>query len=243
MKELAVLLLLAVSASFGADEPIVSRVYQLKYADPVALNTLLTPYVRHIQVDRGLKAMSVTMRQDAVADVEQIIKRFDVPPPPVPNVEVTIYMMSALPTPSVAPIPPELEPVIKQLKSMFSYKSYQLIDTEVIRVRAGQGGDASAVVDNKGPSGPSGAKTISEMKFRSVTPSTDERGRAMRIDGLKVGLKTPTVSGPKGEYQYIDTGISTDVDIREGQKVVVGKVNMDGADRASIVVLAARVVE
>jgi hypothetical protein len=240
MKKLAILILLAVSASFGADEPIVSRVYQLKYADPVAFNALLAPYVRHIQVDRGLKAMSVTMRQDAVADVEQIIKRFDVPPPPVPNVEVTIYMMSAVPTQSAAPIPPELEPVIKQLKSMFSYKSYQLIDTEVIRVRAGQGGDASAVVDNKGPSG---AKTISEMKFRSVTPSIDEKGRAMRIDGLKVGLKIPVIAGPKGEYQYLDTGISTDVDIREGQKVVVGKVNMDGADRASIVVLAARVVE
>jgi hypothetical protein len=180
------------------------------------------------------------MRQDAVAEVEEIIKRFDVPPPPVPNVEVTIYMMSALPTPSAAAVPPELEPVIKQLKSMFSYKSYQLIDTEIIRVRAGQGGEASAVVDNKGPSG---AKTISQMKFRSVTPSIDEKGRVMRIDGLKVGLRVPIASSPKGEFQYIDTGISTDVDIREGQKVVVGKVNMDGADRASIVVLAARVVE
>ena len=58
-----------------------------------------------------------------------------------------------------------------------------------------------------------------------------------------MGLRVPIASSPKGEFQYIDTGISTDVDIREGQKVVVGKVNMDGADRASIVVLAARVVE
>jgi hypothetical protein len=148
--------------------------------------------------------------------------------------------MSALSAPSPTAIPQELEPVVKQLKSMFSYKGYQLIDTEVIRVRAGQGGDASAVVDNKGPTG---AKTISEMKFRSATPSVDEKGRAMRIDGLKVGLKIPIPKNAKGEYTYIDTGISTDVDIREGQKVVVGKVNMDGADRASIVVLSAKVVE
>jgi len=44
-------------------------------------------------------------------------------------------------------------------------------------------------------------------------------------------------------HQYIDTGIATDVDIREGQKVVVGKANMDGSDRASIVVLTAKVVD
>ena len=43
--------------------------------------------------------------------------------------------------------------------------------------------------------------------------------------------------------QFIETGINTDVDIGEGQKVVVGKANMDGSDRASIVVLTAKVVE
>jgi hypothetical protein len=41
------------------------------------------------------------------------------------------------------------------------------------------------------------------------------------------------------QYQYINT----DVDVREGQKVVVGKANMDGSDRASIIVLTAKVVE
>ena len=44
-------------------------------------------------------------------------------------------------------------------------------------------------------------------------------------------------------FQYLDTGLNTDVDIREGQKVVVGKANMDGSDRASIVILTAKVVE
>ena len=156
------------------------------------------------------------------------------------NVEVTIYLMSALATPSASPIPAEMESVVKQLRSMFSYKGYQLIDTEVIRVRAGQGGDASAMVNSKGPCG---AKTISQLKFSSAKPTTDDKGRAVRIDGLKVGLKVPVPANTKGEYNYIDTGISTDVDIREGQKVVVGKVNMDGADRASIVVLSAKVVE
>ena len=53
----------------------------------------------------------------------------------------------------------------------------------------------------------------------------------------------PAGGSGQATYQYVETGINTDVDIREGQRVVVGKANMDGTDRASIVVLTAKVVE
>jgi hypothetical protein len=43
---------------------------------------------------------------------------------------------------------------------------------------------------------------------------------------------------PHGEAQ-----ISTSVDVGEGQKVVVGKANMDSADNALILVLTAQVIE
>jgi hypothetical protein len=247
MKKLGILILL-VTQFVWAEEPLLSHVYQLKYADPKGLVKLLSPYVPQIggsiQFDDHLKALAITTRKDAFTDIEQIIKQFDVPPPPVLNIDVTIYLMSALGTPSSGAVPPELEAVVKQLKNTFSYKGYQLIDTEVMRVRAGQGGEVSGVV-NGAPS-VDGNKTISYVKFRSASVSTDEKGRAIRIDGLKVGFKIPTTSGSgsgQKQYQYIDTGINTDVDIREGQKVVVGKSNMNGSDRASIVVLTAKVVE
>ncbi len=240
MKKLAALFLLAATMGLRAEDKPVMRIFELKYVDPKVLYNLLNNFGA-MQYSEPLHTITVGTRDNTqMSETERLIQRYDVPPPPVPNIEVTIYLMSALSVPSSTVIPQELDGVIKQLKGMFSYKGYQLIDTEVIRVRAGQGGDASAVVDNKGPTG---SKTISQMKFRSATPSTDEKGRTMRIDGLKVGLKIPILTNAKGEYTYIDTGISTDVDIREGQKVVVGKVNMDGADRASIVVLSAKVVE
>ena len=186
----------------------------------------------------------IRARQGDLPEIEKIIQRLDVPPPPVQNIDVTIYLMSALGQPAAGAVPSELEGVVKQLKSTFSYKGYQLIDTQVIRVRAGQGGDASGVVENSSPV--AGAKTVSQVKFRSASVSTDEKGRAIRIDNLRVGLRVPIPSSPNSKpdsFQYIETGINTDVDIREGQKVVVGKANMDGSDRASIVVLTAKVVE
>ena len=107
-------------------------------------------------------------------------------------------------------------------------------------------GEASGVVESSTPV--AGAKTISQVKFNSASVSTDDKGRAIRIDHLRVGLRVPIHFHPgamqtQAGVQFIDTGINTDVDIREGQKVVVGKANMDGSDPASIVVLTAKVVE
>lgn len=232
-----------------SDDAPVTRIIQLKYANPRRMAAILQPFGigfgSPILWDDELKTLTITARPSAVPEIEKLIQRFDVPPPPVQNIEVTLYLMSALPQPSPGSVPPELDGVIKQLKSMFSYKGYQLIDTQVIRVRAGQGGEASGVVDHA-PS-VNGNKTISQVKFKSASVSTDEKGRQIRVDGLKVGLKIPvsssaSASGQK-QFQYLDTGISTDVDVHEGQKVVVGKANMDGSDRASIVVLTAKVVE
>jgi hypothetical protein len=238
MKKLAILMLfMALSGLQAAEKD--TRVFQLKYADPRAVRELLMafgPVVPNIE----LKALSITALKESFPEIEEIIHRLDVPPR---NIEVTIYLMSALGTPSAGAVPAELESVVKQLKSTFSYKSYQLIDTELIRVRAGEGGEVSGIIN--GAPAVEGAKPISQIKFKSATFSTDERGVTIRIDLLKLGVKVPTVSGSNSgqkQYQYIDTGISTDVDIREGQKVVVGKANMDGTDRASIVVLTAKLV-
>src|SRR5260370_4435912 len=234
MKKLAILILFATLPHLQAED--VHRTFQLKYIDPRSLIPLIT--TGHITFDSSLKALTITARDSAaMSEAEEIIKRFDVPPPAVHNIDVTIYLMSALGQPAGGAVPAELESVVKQLKSTFSYKGYQLIDTEVIRVRAGQGGEVSGGV-MEGPS-IDGNRTISQVRFRSASVSTDEKGRAIRIDSLKVGLKIPIVSSGSAatgqkQYQYLDTGMSTDVDVREGQKVVVGKANMDGSDRASI---------
>jgi hypothetical protein len=241
MTKITIAILWTAMSCLRAQEPkveIVTKVFQLKYADARRLANLMNR--SGIVWDDQLRALVVNRPKSDMAEIEQMIQRFDVPPLPVLNIDVTIYLMSALGTPSTGAVPQELEGVVKQLKNTFSYKGYQLIDTEVMRVRAGQGGEVSGVVD--GAPSLDGNKTISQVKFRSASVSTDEKGRAIRIDGLKVGFRVPVRSGEK-QYNYIDTGINTDVDVREGQKVVVGKSNMDGSDRASIVVLTAKVVD
>src|SRR6266550_2488807 len=176
MKRFAILVLLAGLVCLYAQEPpkpnaaFVTRFYQLKYADPNSMANLLQFSVRHAASNQQLHALTVDVKTDGIAEVEEMIHRFDVPPPAVKNVEVTIYLLSALGQPSGGAMPAELEGVVKQLKGMFSYKGYQLIDTMVMRGRAGHGGEASGVVDNASKSQ---FKTISQIKFKSATPSSD----------------------------------------------------------------------
>src|SRR5262249_16793351 len=178
MKKLATLLLFA--AGMCAEDRPATKTFQLKYADPGKLQHVLAGY-GIVNVDTSLRLIFIKTPDSAtMTEVERLIHQYDVPPPPVQNVEVIIYIMSALNQPSTGSIPPELEGVVKQLRSMFSYKGYQLIDTQVLRVRAGQGGEASAVIDNKDPNSP---KTVSQVKFRGALPFVDEKGRSIRIDG------------------------------------------------------------
>src|SRR5580704_1464270 len=120
MKKLAILILFVTRFGWGEESPLISRVYQLKYADPVGLMKLLQPFLTsqvgaRAEFDQHLKALSINAHQDTFPEIELMMKRFDVPPPPVLNIDVTIYLMSALGTPSTGAVPPELEAVVKQL--------------------------------------------------------------------------------------------------------------------------------
>ena len=45
------------------------------------------------------------------------------------------------------------------------------------------------------------------------------------------------------QYENYDAGFGTDVDVREGQKVVVGKAAIGGTSNALILVITAKVLE
>ena len=64
----------------------------------------------------------------------------------------------------------------------------------------------------------------------------------IRLDGLHAGLRIPHQSSTT-KQEYIDTGISTEVvDVKEGQKLVVGRSSLEGPDKPMFLTLIAKVV-
>ncbi len=183
---------------------------------------------------------------DQVAGLEAVIKQLDVPPPVKKNIETTVYMIVASgQAGSTTPVPTELDPVIKQLKGIFSYKSFRLLDSFVLRSRSGQGGNTSGFVPPMPDSNvPAINKIVYQFKYQHVTIDGPDNARAVRFDGLHLGIRVPVGGDGKGGISYVEAVVSTDVDVREGKKVVVGKTSaVEGSDSALILVISAKVVD
>ncbi|MEI9813021.1 MAG: hypothetical protein WDO18_10290 [Acidobacteriota bacterium] len=179
--------------------------------------------------------------QPAVVDmIEAAIKKLDVAPPPppesrkVPNIELTVQLVRASPQDGPdAKIPADLEPTVRQLRALFPYKSYKVLDTEVLLGRSGiRNLEASGTLP--------GGSTIFQFKaWPTVVPGPAPR--MVHLTNLELGFRDPVVIN--GTTQYSSSGIHTEIDAKEGQKTVVGKSNVSGSEDAIFLVITPRIIE
>jgi len=173
----------------------------------------------------------------AVVDmIEEAIKKLDSPSPesaPAPNVELTIQLLQGSAQDGVGgPIPVDLEATVRQLRGLFPYKSYKTLDTQLLRVRSGGYGDLSGTM-------PGGTQTFFFLAQPTVNPGPAPR--TIRLAPLRLEFRKSIVVD--GKTQNESRGITTPIDVREGQKTVVGKSNIAGSDDAIILVVTPKVIE
>ncbi len=179
----------------------------------------------------SLKAIAVSGPPAIVDAVGEAIKRFDVP---TKNTELTAYLLAASQQAAQADnVPKELDPVLKQLKSLFSYQGYRLLDTMIARAREGQELEMSSA----GPAVRVDRPNFYQLRAKSINITAEGKGSLIRLDGLRFSARTYSGDTP------LDTYINTDLDLREGQKVVVGKAGMGSSGDALILVITAKVVD
>jgi len=221
----------------------VRKVFQIKHTDVDRLAQVLRIF-GNIHADRDLRVIAVVTSPSILPIIEDTIHRLDVPPPAPQNVELTVYLLLASDN-GVGSVPPELEGVAKQLKTTFAFKGLHTIDTLVVRSRDKQSADVKGLAkfdtDIPNPS------TYS-FAYRAATILSDEKGRSIRLDGLRFGARVivkqqSEASSSVVGYSAIDAGFGTDVDVREGQKVVVGKAAVGGSNTALILVITAKILE
>lgn len=76
-----------------------------------------------------LKAIILSGTSDVVTKAEEAIRKLDVQAPLEKNIELLAYLVLASNETNSAPEPADLAPAIKQMQSLFQYKSYRLLDT------------------------------------------------------------------------------------------------------------------
>src|SRR5574340_248489 len=128
--------------------------------------------------------------KEAVGGFEEIINQLDVAPPLKRDVETTVYMVLASMQPgSAAALTPELEPVVKQLKAIFNYKSFRLLDSFALRSRDGEHGETNGFIQPPqalppNENLPASNKISYQFRFNRMTIEGAASAPTMRFDEL-----------------------------------------------------------
>jgi hypothetical protein len=148
-------------------------------------------------------------------------------------------------------LPASLDPVVKQLRATLPFKNYRLAATLLNRVKNEAKVELSWI---SGPLASSAANanltpSFSQFKVRQVKLVRNSEGQQMvQMQGFNFGARIPIqTSGAIAAngavapvWNYENTGLATDISMRESEPVIVGTLNVGPSGDAIILVVSAR---
>lgn len=237
MKWMMIAALALAAPVWGQTDDRVHRLVTLKYADPYAARELLRNFGVSMTADRQMKILALSGPKAAVETAEAAIAQLDKPGAAQKDIDLTVFFVVAHDqnaTPNSLPpvaIPGELQATVATLKQTFPYKNYELLDALSLRSRAGS---------NASTTGQLNGSRLTHFSVNSVNLEGD--GSMIRVEGLNAGVRVLQDLGQKKEYVNV-SGVNTQVvDVKEGQKLVVGRAS-NGQGSALFLVLIAKVAQ
>ena len=198
-----------------------TRIFQVKHVDPGNLRQALSMFRASMREDHALRVLSVRAPREIMPAIEDAIKRLDVPSPSK-TAELTVFILMATDQPAQAGLPASLQPVVKQLQGVLTYKAFQLVDTLITRGMHGR--DFRLQGELSGLGLPAGNSSRYNLSGRVMVENLDGKAPILTISGMQFTLGSGN--------------IGTDVEIPQGQQIVVGKATV--GDKAFILVMTAR---
>lgn len=150
------------------------------------------------------------------------------------NVEFTVYLISGSAQGTADDVPKDLDSTVRQLHSVFAYKSYKLSESFILRSRSGNASTEGVLP---------GVGLHYRFGYYKLRLSGDAP-RAVQLDSMYLELTKPNGQFKDGKQLYETVAkISTDLDMRDGQKTVVGKSSLNAIGDALILVIVPRIVD
>ena len=149
-------------------------------------------------------------------------------------------------------LPASLDGVIRQLRASLPFKNYRLAATLVNRVKNDGHLDLRWIGGPFAtPSGSASSVTPSFSEFRVQSVKLVMNGQGQQVVrmtkfsyGARIPIQTGTAIASNGPaapiLNYENTGLNTDISMREGEPVVVGTLNAGPSGDAIILVVSAK---
>src|SRR5579862_7350074 len=114
----------------------------------------------------------------------------DKQPAPVTNVEITVYLLSGSPQGTTDDVPQDLGSTVKQLHSIFAYKSYKLSESFILRGRRSGNASTEGILSGNG--------LHYSFRYNDVRV-TGDAPREVHIDGLNLQLSRHSATTKDGK--------------------------------------------
>ena len=233
---------------FVTEKGFKSKVFDVKYREAESVAKVLR------QLGSGFKGATISANSEFrtltvrdfpenIATMEEALKRLDTPASPAPNIELHMHVLVATDkaeyvAPASAEIPAELKDVVAQLRQTLKYRNYELATSVVQRLtetpRGLRGKGVAEISRSPAPGG--GLALPYEYWINNVTLAASANGSQV----IQIGEFSFSTGLTQGAPLDNRTQIQTALNLRSGEKVVVGTATL--GDRALIIVLTAKVL-
>ncbi len=218
-----------------------TEIVKLKYVRAQDVQNLLYTFASrdgHIQMNPNLpNILTVSDTPENVEKILAAVRELDVKP-----ADVLYTVQLVLGSETDATTDPELknDPVIRELGKLLRYKGYTVLDSTLVRV---VNRDRASVV-----LGPKAEFNLALMPEVAADPKAPMIKTDVRLQQTVHEVKSTFVQeGKEGQAQAAVTKITTPIEstlnIKSGDRTVVGVSKLDGGDKGLILVISAKIVD
>lgn len=195
------------------------------------LYTFLDRRYEQINMDSSNKILTLSATPENIEKMKQVIREVDVKPA---DLIYTVQLILGSETEAGSTDPIQNDPLIKELRGLLRYKSYTLLDSSMVRVVNKE--NAEVVL---------GPKAEFEFYFRPEV-SGDTKNPVVKT---QVRLRqvtraaAPESATMKAVQPVVTTLIESTLNIKSGERTVVGVSKLDGGDKGLILIISGKIID
>jgi hypothetical protein len=225
----------AAQENAAAKPPLKTEIIRLKYyPNASTMFGLVRAYLsRDGQVQPGPDAKTLVVKDypENVERLLQAIRQIDVKPA---DLLFTVQLVLGSDEAEKGEEPMPNDPIIRELRNLLKYKSYSLLDTSLIRA-----------TDDNNSEVRMGEKAEFEFQIRPKVIKDEKSSliqMEVRLRQIRIAGTPPNATSSKVEYITTDL-IGTTLNIKSGDKTVVGVSKLDGGGEGLILIISGKIVE
>jgi hypothetical protein len=201
-----------------AGKPVRTVIQPIAYLDVTELEDVLQLFDVKAVIKPSINAVILRGEIEKVDGALKALQALDVP---VQAMDVTMFVVRASKEKTGnSDIPGELRPAIDQLKGIFGYSSFALLDTVSLRTMHNGSGLVGGTLDLTTADDTSHVSY--QVMFSSARIIPEDGYSVIRLDDLSFDVEKRS-------------RLKTDIEVREGQKAVLGRSSMLGLDLVLII--------